>query len=356
VLADPAHGALRHHKENAITVATYFEALELVGKGFPIRMSDGAAAPSLVAPTSLEFIDAPVKRIDDLWNYTMPETPFPFEEVEKGLRQHIFSQSSDIGWIADPSAASAFIGFPFDPFDPFEDSENRDPLDRIDLERFNITRIARAAYASAFRPWPSNQISEEDVDELEQIITASLTQFGRRHPSPLDNEESPLFRTLMAAYYRWQIADGCFLADEKLDQNAMVAVCALTGMPAAAVRNALSREGISTVKAKLDRKALLEWITARRNFAPLREDEKPIAQWTWRVINALTQQPMTEAFSKIRAMLNISTDLAEIEQELAKCAEAGRVPPDALLLRYAKALNIQPDTFILAMRSRLAKD
>lgn len=317
-------------------------------KGFSIRMSDGSSPPSLVTPASLELVDQPVEHIDDLWAYTMPDPPFSLDEVLAELRRHILSQTSDIAWIANPEAASAFIGFSFD---PVEDSESDETVNRIDLDRFNVTRIVRTAYESAFRPWPSRAISEEDVDELEQILTGSITQFGRRHPSPLEREEGALFRTLMAAYCRWQISEGCFLAGDVLDQNATHSIAALTGMPPAAIRNALSRDGISTVKSKLDYPALLEWVVTRRNFAPLREQEKPEAQWTWRVIRAFERLRLPEAFAEARRMMNVPLQsVAEYEQVIADARAEDRTPSEAALRDYAKELGLQPDSFILAMR------
>lgn len=353
MLADPTAGAHKHHKDNAIMVASYSEALELVRSGYSIRMSDGRSAPTLVSPASLELIDQPVEQIDDLWNYTMPEVPFSLETVTKELREHILSQASDIGWIADAEAASAFIGYEFDPTD---DSESDEALAQIDLERFNITRIVRAAYQSAFRPWPGREISEEDVDELEQIITGSMVRFGRRHSSPMDREGSPLQRTVLAAYYRWQIVDGGFLAEETLDQGATEAIGALTGMPANAVRNALSRDGISLVKSKIDYPALVDWIITRRNFAPLRQSEQPAERWTWRALHEILHKPLPEAFVQIRKMiLNPSADLDPAEQVILAKRESEQLPSEAELRRYASALGIAPDNLILQLHDHWGK-
>jgi len=347
VLADPAHGAQRHHKDNAVMVASYSEALELVRKGFSIRMSDGRSAPSLISPASLEFVDEPVERLDELWTYTMPEPPFPIETVMQELREHLISQASDIGRIGNAETAGAFIGFPFDPLD---DSENDEARERIDLDRFNITRIVRIAYQSAFRPGPGDEISEDDVDELEQIITGSMVRFSRRHGSPLDREGSALQRTVLAAYYRWQIVDGYFLSGGELDQGATEAIGALTGMPAYAVRNALSRDGISLVKSKIDLPALVRWIVTRRNFAPLRLSETREERRTWQVLHELQHQPLSDAFLKIRAMFpNASADLASAEEAIAARREAGQIPSDAELRHYATTLDIAPDNLILAL-------
>ena len=347
VLADPAQGAERHHKSNAVMVPSYSEALALVRKGYSIRVSDGRNAANLVTPGSLQFVDEPVDRLDDLWTYTMPEVPFTLDAVMQELREHLLSQASDIGWIANADAASTFIGFNFDPVDG---GESREALERVDLERFNISRIVRAAYQSAFRPWPGDEISEDDVDELEQIITGSMVRFHRRHGSPIDQESSALQRTLLAAYYRWQIVDGCFLTRVELNQGATEAIGALTGMPANAVRNALSRDGISLVKSKIDHPALIEWIITRRNFAPLRQCELWEERWTWRVLHQFFHLPLPDAFAEIRTqMRNFSSDLAAAEQTIADHREAGEMPSEAELRRYAAALGIAPDNLILQL-------
>lgn len=347
VLADPAHGAQRHHKDNAVMVATYSEALELVRSGFSIRMSDGRSAPTLISPGSLEFVDEPVKRLDELWTYTMPEPPFSLETVMKDLRQHLIAQASDIQRIADKEAASAFIGFAFDTLD---DSDDPKALERIDLEGFNISRIVRVAYESAFRPWQSDEISEDDVDELEQIIGGSIVRFGRRHYSPMDSAGSALQRTVLAAYYRWQIVDGVFLSRDEIDHSATEAIGVLTGMPAHAVRNALSRDGISLVKSKIDRPALIDWIVTRRNFAPLRLSETWEERAAWRVRHEIVIASLPDALLKIRSMYpEASPDLAAAEEVITARRQADEIPTNAELRRYSAALGIAPDNLILEL-------
>ena len=357
VLGDPAHGSQRHHKENAVFASSYLEALELVRKGFAIRMSDGRSAPSLVAPGSLEFIDEPVKRLDDLWAYTMPEPPFSLEAVMVELKQHLRSQAADLGLIANADAASAFIGFPFDPID---DGESSEALERIDLSRFNMTRIVTAAYHSAFRPTAeSRSISEDDVDELEQIMVGSLARFSRRHGSPLDREGSALQRTILSAYYRWQIADGRFLAsdapegkDGAIDQSVTEAVAALTGMPATAVRNTLSRDGLSLVRSKLDLPALTNWVVTRRNFAPLREDETYEGRWAWKIANDLHDQPGLKGFAIARSRIGDPLpDLSEAEPVIMKRRATDEMPTAAELRRYAVALHVSPDSLFAAFQT-----
>jgi hypothetical protein len=355
VLADPAHGAQRHHKSNAVFATSYAEALELVRQGFAIRMSDGRSAPSLVAAGSLELVDGPVASLDDLWTFTMPEAPFALETVLEELRQHFRSQASDLGCIAGDEAASAFIGFPFDWRD---DSENPEACSRIDLARFNMTRIVTAAWHSAFRPTPeSPAIAEDDVDELEQILCASLVRFTRRHGSPLDQDGSALQRTILSAYYRWQIVDGCFLpegvlTEGKPDHSVTEAIGALTGMPATAVRNTLSRDGLSLVRSKLDRDALINWIVTRRNFAPLRESETREGRWAWIVAGDLHFTPGDEGFAKARQRVHTATpDLPAAEAAIIARRSAGEMPTHAELRGYAEALQVSPDSLIEALHS-----
>lgn len=344
VLGDPAFGAERHHKDNAVFVSSYSEALELVRRGFSIRMSDGRHAPVLVSPSSLEFVDEPVDRLEDLWTYTMPELPFTLDDVLADLRDHLLSQAYDIAATSDNEAASAFLGVPFDRWDREEVSRD------FDLERFNVTRIVRRAYETAFRPWPSDPIDDDDVDELEQIIVGGLVKFGRRDPSPLDDESSPLHRTLLAAYHRWQIADGGFLSGDTLDQSATEAIGVLTGMPASAVRNALSRDGISLVKSKFDYPALLEWLVTRRNFVPLREDEKASGRWTWSMIHYFKKLPIEEALAEIRQRNPSATaGLAAAEAAILKRRLNGEMPTDQELRSYADAIGLQSDRLILEL-------
>lgn len=328
-------------------MGSYSEALELVRKGFSIRMSDGKSPANLVVPASLDIVEEPADRLDDLWTYTMPEVPFTFDAVLADLRTHLLSQASDIRWIADDRAASAFLGVPVN-----EDGELGADAAAIDLDRFNIARITKAAYLSAFRPRSSAPLSDDDADELEQILGASLTRFGRRHYSPLEVEGTPLYRTLVAAYYRWQIADGCFLADDRLDQNAMTALTALTGMPASTIRNALSKDGISTVKGKLDYFALIRWLEQRRGFTPLREDERPASRSTWDQINTLRSQPTAEALTDIRSRYKLSgSALDAAETALLNRANSKEPATEAELRAYALAAGTLPDSFILGMHA-----
>ncbi|BCA60686.1 hypothetical protein [Sphingomonas sp. HMP6] len=345
VLADAAHGAQRHHKDNAVLVSSYSEALELVHRGYPIRMSDGRSPASLVSPASLQFVDAPVDHFDDLWTYTMPAPPFTLQAMMEDLREHLVSQAADLERIAGIAAATAFLGFEVE---DFSDYNHKKIGEKLNLDAFNITRIARRAYESAFRPWPCEALDLDEADELEQILRGSMVRFSRRYGSPLDREGSSLNRTVLAAYNRWRIADGCFYVDDNVELGTTEAIGALTGMPVTAVRNAMSRDGLSLVKSKIDNDALLDWITSRRNFAPLRQSETSSEIWAWVMIHEFKSHPLDEALANIRSRATKpSPDLDAAEQVIIARRAARQLPSWAELRRYAAALRAAPDRLIL---------
>jgi hypothetical protein len=62
VMGDPAHGKEKHHKRFAVRVRTLEEVLDLVRRGFSVRMTDGMTTwPPLISPKSLEIRIAGVK-------------------------------------------------------------------------------------------------------------------------------------------------------------------------------------------------------------------------------------------------------------------------------------------------------
>src|SRR5690606_26908882 len=139
-----------------------------------------------------------------------------------------------------------------------------------------------------------------------------------RHPNPMDNYASPLCRTLLAAYFRWQISDGCFLADDKLDTGAVVAISSLTGLSDNAIRNSLSRDGLSLKKKGgqtiADYSAILQWVQNRRDFVPLRQEERPEERWTFYAIHEFKTKPLPEAFIANRQRMNckLSSELYDL--------------------------------------------
>jgi hypothetical protein len=352
LLGDPSSGDLRHHDSHAVKVDNYGEVLDLLERGFAIRMSDGTAPASLVTPASLTVVDEPVSSIDELWTFSMPDAPFSWEDVEQDLKAALLAQAGEIYWIANADAAAAFIGFPID----IDDIEHGSQAGIIDLGRFNLSRVAHVAYESAFRTG-DRSLRDEDADELELLIGAIAGGPTRRYPSPIDRSDSPLSRTMLSAYLRWKISNGA-LFDNKLDQGAVDSLALLAGMSEQAVRNSLSKEGLSPVKGKLDYQAVMRWLEQRREFVPLREDERPEAQATWDAIHILGTSPLQMALSEIRGrnqLVGDSRALTTIEQRIVLIAEQGGLVPNADLRTYARHLGLAIDTLVLNFADAVAQ-
>lgn len=173
---------------------------------------------------------------------------------------------------------------------------------------------------------------------------------------------SALQRTILSAYYRWQIVDGCFLPEDALpdsgrpDHSVTEAIGALTGMPATAVRNTLSRDGLSLVRSKLDRDAPIDWIVTRRNFAALREEETAAGRTAWQVADELRDNPSPAVFADVRSRHhNTLPDLPAAEEIIIARRAAGEIPHDAELRRYAVALRASPDTLSEALHTHWAR-
>ncbi len=353
VLGDPAIGAVKHHDENAVKVDNYGEALELVQKGHSIRMADGRSSPSLVTPPSLRIVDEPYSCLDDLWTYTMPELPFSRQELEKDIRRTLVAEAAEISCVANSETARAFIGFDFD----LDSADDPDISARIDLSRFNFARVVFNAFESAFRTGAAKLISDEDIDELEIMIGALVASPCRRFSSPVDRRMSPLQQTMQAAYLRWQIAEGVFLIEDKLDQSAVASFSALTGMTDQAVRNSLNKQGISAVKGKIEYRETLRWLENRRQFFPLREDERPNARITWEAIHFFKTLSVPKAFVAVRDRSNALKPGPEMNVSEARIAEhdaAGSIPSPSVLRQYARDLGLNIDTFVMQF-SKLAR-
>lgn len=342
VLGDPAKGNVKHHDEHATKVDNYGEALECVERGFSIRMSDGETPPSLVSPGSLTFLDDPVERLDDLWSYSMPALPFSREQLERDIRGELMSEAGEIYWIANSEAANAFIGFPLD----IDAVESATEIDRVELARFNLARVVICAYESAFRAGPL-AMSEEDADELELLIGATFNSFNRRYGSPLQVPTSPLRRTMLSAYFRWKLSDGDLFGSE-FNQSAVETLAVLAGMTDQGVRNSLNKEGLSPVRGKVDYPGIIRWLENRRDFFPLREDERPAARSTWAAIHELTTKPPKEALAAIagRNPTADRTALKAAELQIAEALTSGRQPHPRALRAYARSLGFNIDTFV----------
>lgn len=354
VLGDPSKGDQRHHDEHAVKVDNYGEAVELVQGGFAIRVSDGRSPPSLVVPGSLEIGDDPVTSLDDYWTYTMPEVPFTQAELEQDIRSAILCHAGEISWMAGQDAADGFIGFSLG-VDVIEHGEQ---AELIDLERFNLTRLARNAYESAFRVGKARLIGDKDIDEIELLLGAMLSKTGHRYPHPIDSKTSPLRRTLASAYLRWKIYE-TRLVEDHLDQSGVENLAVLAGMSEQAVRNSLAKEGLSAVRGKADYLALIKWLEGRRDFVPLREDERLEARATWARLARLKRKNVASALkfdSSVwdgdSAHLSAVNELAD---RIASLSKQDQPVPDADLRAYARSAQLCIDTFVTEFRRALTR-
>lgn len=315
-------------------------------------MSDGKAPASLVTPASLTFVDEPVTTLDELWTFSMPSVPFSREDLEQDLRKALLVQAGETYWLANSAAADAFIGFPLD----IDGVEHGDQIEQVDLARFNFARVIQNAYEGAFRAGP-NALSDEDVDELELMIGAISGGATRRYHSPVDLPGSPLRRTMLSAYLRWKVSEGG-LFDNKLDQSAVESLAVLADMSEQAVRNSLNKEGLSPVKGKIDYEGIMRWLEQRRDFVPLRENERPEARSTWDAIHLLRTRPLPVAFEEIRTRdLRPKDDhaLAFVEQKVMEAVGRGGTPAQEDLRAYARHLRLAIDTFVLNFDDAVAQ-
>ena len=147
-LADPAHGARRHHDKFAVKVKTIEEVAALVGRGFPVRMTDGDTPPSLISPDSLT-----VETVDDaspasLWAETRPRPPFIKADMLAELKRVLLVQANQIAHAGSLDFAVAFMGFETgNPLYPY----CKDDPGKVDLGRFNATGYLDQAYDFAFQ-------------------------------------------------------------------------------------------------------------------------------------------------------------------------------------------------------------
>ena len=91
ILADPNGRAQRHHARYAVRVGTTAEAVTYLEKGFPIRMTDGQSAPSLVSAHSVTITPIDMEGEDEssLGSTSSRNPPLAKEAVMEELKQII---------------------------------------------------------------------------------------------------------------------------------------------------------------------------------------------------------------------------------------------------------------------------
>ncbi len=337
VLGDPAMGAVKHRDDAAVKVDNYGEALELVERGFSIRMSDGRGPPSLVSPGGLQLVDEPVQSLDELWTYTVPAPPFSLEDVLLDLRQALLAEALMIRNIAGDEAAAAFAGTSLGDGAWLLEGDGDSSV--LDLDRFNITRVIRDAYSYAFVPGPEPRISDEDVDELEMYLERVSAKRTNRCHNPLNHERSPIRVTAEMAYARWQLREEFGLT--------VSAMAFLARMTEAAARNSLSKLSIKTEGGRVPHDVAIRWLEVRRDFLPLAEWERPCSRWTWQLVSQLREQPSEEGLHRLLEMHGRPSATRENAAAAVLAAlRQHRLPTVAELRVLARALECNVDGFV----------
>ena len=337
VLGDPKQGSVKHHDEFAVKVDNYGEALELVERGFSIRMSDGRNPASLVSPASLTLLDEPTKSLDDLWHYTSPVPPFAKELLLKELKKSLLAESLAIAYIANIDMARSFSGIDLDD----EPGVHECDAENIDLGRFRVTAVIDRAFDYAFGSYPSFYLSEEDVDELEIFLERASSAPTNRFDNPMHRDDSALRMTAEMAYARWQLREGSALTVKRM--------AFLARMTENAVRNSLSKEQIKLQHGLVPFDEALRWLEGRQNFLPQRQAERIAANYTGWALNQLRREPVAQALGEIlngyenpEIKAAASSLAATIEVALAR----KKLPPALLLRDFARTLGLLIDVFV----------
>jgi hypothetical protein len=115
------------------------------------------------------------------------------------------------------------------------------------------------------------------------------------------------------------------------------------------VRNSLNKEGLSPVKGKVDYSGIIRWLENRREFFPLRENERPAARRTWAAIHELRRKSANEAFAAIadRNRWADKSALKASEKPIVEALASGRKPRPCELRAYARVLAFNIDTFVI---------
>ena len=215
-------------------VEDYGTAVELVRAGHAIRMYDGHARPGFVAPRLLRIAPGPCANPETLWAYTLPDPPCTRDSLSTAVaaaeRDH-------------PALGKALPS--------------------------GLPALATATYDSAFRQGGDLSLG---ADEFAQALAALA--YWRAQGRSGTPEYAPLRQTLRCACLRAGLVRSELGATAAvLDVPLAAGLGELAGLGYTAARNSLSHAGL---RAALDEDpaALLLWLDARRNFAPLRDCER----------------------------------------------------------------------------------
>ena len=255
VLADPKHGARRHHDKFTVKVSTLEEAAQHVREGFSIRMTDGESPPSLISPASLTIEDVGKDNPTPLYKKMAPQPPFAKDDMMEELKRALLVQANQISHAGGREYAIAFMGFETaDASYPYPAQE----ASKVDLRRFFATGYLDIAYDYAFQLGRHHLFSDAVAQDVREFVRGANPSSSDGEASPLANPDSLCRRAADTSFGRWSLENGYDLSTREL--------ALLAQMTEPAVRNSLSRERIAVGKNGVDNAIAQTWLRQRRDF------------------------------------------------------------------------------------------
>jgi len=266
VLGDPAFGNKLHHRENAVLTTDYDEALQLVRKGFSIRISAGdGTPPSLISAGKLTLTE-----VDEVAEGEIPpggpQASFTRNEVMLDLRKALIAEAAMIAHWGSYEAAEVFLGFPssHDAGEPYDDA---DPVE-VDLSRFRATALIDASYDWAFQTGKPKAFRPESWDDLGSLMDGA-SPGTISTSSPMGDPDSALRVTIGTAFARWKFEFETWLPLSVRE------LAYLAQMTEVAARNALAKAGLKG-RGGIDNDTAREWLAQRQKFVPTRTELLPV--------------------------------------------------------------------------------
>ena len=259
ILADPIGRAQRHHAKYAVKVGTTAEAVTYLEKGFPIRMTDGQSAPSLVSARSVTFTPIDMEGEDEssLGSTSSRNPPLAKEAVMEELKQIICVLVGHIAFVAGNARAAEFIGF---------ESESNYTADidwkKINLKDFEIAESVNLAYDYAYQSgeyWKFDRWSNNFI----QVFLAGIPRCNVHFETLTSLTENSLCRRIC------EMAEArLHLEGEEEEPLSIRQLSLLANITESATRTSLSREQRAAPDGMLSPEEAREWLRSRRGFVP----------------------------------------------------------------------------------------
>jgi hypothetical protein len=339
VLGDSAHGAQKHHDKYAVKVTTLEEAVDLVGRGFSLRMTDGETPPSLIAPESLTIVQVEDTDPTPLWNEMLPKPPFTKEDMMAELRMALLVQANQIAHAGSLTFAEVFMGFETsNPLYPYCED---DPA-KVDLKRFAATGYLDLAYDHAFQVGQYWCFGDEAAQDVNEFIAGANGQASSGDRSPLADPDSLCRLAADTAFGRWSLEQG---SDPSIRELAL-----LGQMKESAVRNSLSKERIAIDRGRISHTIALDWLRQRRDFTPTRTAEAQQTRWMAMSRWKLERSDFAKVFNDVLLGYPIGADelarKANVSPGFIGALLAGRPERDLdALLRVGASLDLDAPHF-----------